>query len=50
MTRIHSLNLSPDDFDKLVKDPDWRTRAEVARRTNQDQLLDQLSLDRKSVV
>ena len=45
MTRIHSLNLSPDDFDKLVSSPDWRTRAEVARRTSQDQLLDQLVHD-----
>lgn len=40
MTNVHSLNTSPADFNQLVSSRDWRTRAEVARRTSQEQYLD----------
>lgn len=40
MNNINSLNLKPADFDQLVSSPDWRSRAEVARRTTQQQYLD----------
>lgn len=45
MSKTHYLNLSPADFDQLVSSPDWRTRAEVARRTSQEKHLDQLVND-----
>lgn len=40
MNIIHSLTQSSSDFDQLVTSPDWRYRAEVARRTTQQQYLD----------
>lgn len=40
MTKPQQLNPSPADFDQLVSSRDWRTRAEVARRTNQEKYLD----------
>lgn len=40
MNNINSLNLKPANFDQLVSSPDWRSRAEVARRTTQQQYLD----------
>lgn len=45
MTNVHSLNTSPADFNQLVSSRDWRTRAEVARRTTQQQYLDVLVHD-----
>lgn len=45
MNCIHQLNLSPVDFDQLVSSRDWRTRAEIARRTTQQQYLDILVHD-----
>lgn len=45
MTNVHSLNTSPADFNQLVSSPDWRHRAEVARRTTQQQYLDILVHD-----
>lgn len=45
MNNINSLNLKPTDFDQLVTSPDWRHRAEVARRTTQQQYLDILVHD-----
>lgn len=45
MTKQQQLNQSPADFDQLVSSPDWRTRAEVARRTTQQQYLDVLVND-----
>lgn len=45
MNTINSLNLKPADFDQLVYSPDWRYRAEVARRTSQEQYLDILVHD-----
>lgn len=45
MTNVHSLNLPSADFDQLVSSPDWRHRAEVARRTTQQQYLDILVRD-----
>lgn len=45
MSKTHYLNLSPADFNQLVSSRDWRTRAEVARRTSQEQYLDILVND-----
>ena len=45
MTNVHSLNTSPADFNQLVSSRDWRTRAEVARRTSQEKYLDILVND-----
>lgn len=45
MTKQQQLNQSPADFDQLVSSPDWRHRAEVARRTTQQQYLDILVHD-----
>lgn len=45
MSKTHYLNLSPADFNQLVSSRDWRTRAEVARRTSQEKHLDQLVND-----
>lgn len=45
MINVHSLNTSPADFNQLVSSRDWRTRAEVARRTTQQQYLDVLVHD-----
>lgn len=45
MTNVHSLNTSPADSNQLVSSRDWRTRAEVARRTTQQQYLDVLVHD-----
>lgn len=45
MSKTHYLNLSPADFNQLVSSRDWRTRAEVARRTTQQQYLDVLVHD-----
>lgn len=45
MTNVHLLNPSSTDFDQLVTSPDWRSRAEVARRTSQEKYLDILVTD-----
>lgn len=45
MSKTHYLNLSSTDFEQLVTSHDWRTRAEVARRTTQQQYLDILVHD-----
>lgn len=45
MSKTHYLNLSSADFDQLVSSPDWRSRAEVARRTSQEKYLDILVND-----
>lgn len=45
MNNINSLNLKPADFNQLVSSRDWHTRAEVARRTTQQQYLDILVHD-----
>lgn len=45
MSKTHYLNLSSADFEQLVTSLDWRHRAEVARRTTQQQYLDILVHD-----
>lgn len=45
MANVHLLNPSSTDFDQLVSSPDWRNRAEIARRTNQEEYLDILVHD-----
>lgn len=45
MTNVQQLNLPSANFDQLVSSRDWRTRAEVARRTNQEKYLDILVHD-----
>lgn len=45
MSKTHYLNLSSADFEQLVTSPDWRHRAEAARRTSQEQYLDILVHD-----
>lgn len=45
MTNVQQLNLPSSNFDQLVSSRDWRTRAEVARRTNQEKYLDILVHD-----